>query len=183
MFWLIHLLAGMLIGASTNSILLIVCLALASHFLLDMIPHWDGFFDKDRFEKLGTIKIKKGDANIRGIDVVITVSLFLFFYISFNNKLIVLGALFAMLPDFVKVGYITKLRHNKYYLGYLKFHSKIQGRAKMLTGLITQFITFLFLAAVLLKTMDGSYFTFLNPVQYYFKSHWALIASHFENIF
>ena len=153
MFWIIHALVGMILGLTLNSLVLIVVLSFVSHFFIDLIPHWDSYFDNHLFEKTGKIKIKKRDLIIRLIDISLTVSFVLFLYFRFNNILLILGSFSSVLPDMIKGGYITKLKSNKIYFNYLKFHSKIQGKASMIVGLVIQIIFFLMLNFILLRLL------------------------------
>lgn len=184
MFWLIHLFAGIIISSSVNSMILVIALSLLSHFIIDSIPHWDGYFDKKKFEKSGKINkadVKKTDVKIKSIDLILSLFFFLFFYIQFGNKLIFLGAFFALLPDFIKIGYLTKLKDNRGYLGYLRFHSKIQGNAKILTGIAIQGIILFFFIAVLLKNYNMLYINLYNSILYLFKSLVNLIIASCNN--
>ena len=184
MFWLIHLLAGIIIGSSINSIILVIALSLLSHFIIDSIPHWDGYFDKKKFEKSGKINkidVKKTDIKIKSIDLILSLFFFLFFYIQLGNKLIFLGAFFALLPDFMKIGYLTKLKDNQAYLSYLRFHSKIQGNAKILTGIVIQGIILFFLMAVLLQNYNMPRINLHNPMLYLFKFLINLIIASCNN--
>lgn len=146
MFWVIHILFGIVIGLEFHSAWLIIPIALLSHFILDYIPHWDGFFDKEYFQETGIARITKRDFIVKFIDfsfmVLITV-FFYYIYIRGGSSLIdksdlVLGAIMALLPDIVKIGYFTRLKRKKSFNNYLHFHSRIQKDISWKKGLITQ---------------------------------------------
>lgn len=151
MLYIIHILLGILIALIFNNPLLIIPLAFLSHFLLDMMPHWDGEFDKKDFEKTGVAKIKKSDIYIRSIDFISSICLLTYFFISSNNYNILYGAFFSLLPDFLKIGYYTKIKKNKYFKKYLNFHSKIQKDTQKIIGLIIQLIFFIILMILIIK--------------------------------
>ncbi|MFA6022482.1 MAG: hypothetical protein WC781_00160 [Candidatus Pacearchaeota archaeon] len=140
MFYLIHALAGIFIGKSLNSLILISLLAFISHFLLDMIPHWDGHFDKSDFIKSGKAKIKKSTFLLRAVDGILGISAIIFFYYQFNLIGVLIGGFFAVLPDMIKIGYYSKLKNNKYFNNYLKFHAKIQRDVSRNFGIIIQIL-------------------------------------------
>ncbi|MBR9704788.1 hypothetical protein GOV12_05225 [Candidatus Pacearchaeota archaeon] len=139
MFWIIHILIGIIIGLVFHP-LAIIPIALLSHFIFDSLPHWDGDFDKKSFQKTGIAKIKKSVIIIRGLDMILALAILSYFLYLTKNNLILLGAFFALFPDLIKVGYLTNLKKNKTFKSYLNFHSKIQKDTKPLIGLITQII-------------------------------------------
>lgn len=150
MFVLVHVLLGGLIGEYSHSILLIVLVSLISHFVLDMIPHWDGGdFDRKFFNKTGIAFSGKISIFINIFDLIICIFLMSFLYKEFHSKLMLLGAIAGIAPDLAKFGYLTKLRKNRHFLNYLKFHSKIQKDVNWKLGLITQIIITILLIIML----------------------------------
>lgn len=55
----------------------------------------------------------------------------------------------SLLPDIVKVGYLTKLKNNKFFKKYMLFHSKIQKDVSWKLGILIQLI----IAIILLKLL------------------------------
>lgn len=150
MFILIHVLLGGLIGEYYHSVLLIVLISLLSHFILDIIPHWDGGdFDRKFFNKTGMFFSGKISVFINILDVIICIFLMSFLYKEFHSKLMLAGAFAGMIPDLAKLGYLTKLRKNRHFINYLKFHSRIQKDVNWRIGLITQIIITVFLIILL----------------------------------
>jgi len=137
MLWIIHILLGMVFGITLN-IPLIIILGLASHFILDMIPHWDGHYNKKSFEKSGRFIFNKKIIRIRTFDALLSFILIIYFFNLSNNYLLLLGAFFSGFPDILKVGYFTSFRNNRFFLNYVKWHSKIQGQASVFFGLLIQ---------------------------------------------
>ncbi|VVB77766.1 Uncharacterised protein [uncultured archaeon] len=152
MFWVIHILLGMVIGLEFHSAWLIIPIALLSHFILDYIPHWDGFFDKELFQETGFAKITKRDFMVKLIDFSFMILITLYFYSMYieggmivNKNYLILGAFMALLPDLVKIGYFTRLKKRKTFKKYLHFHSRIQRDINWKKGLIIQAILLIIL--------------------------------------
>jgi hypothetical protein len=145
MLWIIHTLIGIIIGLLFNNPFIIIPVAFLSHFIFDAIPHWDGDFDKKRFEKTGIAKIKKSVFIIRTIDMIFSMLLLAYFFYITKNNYLLLGVFFSLLPDFIKIGYYGIINKIKFFKDYLIFHSKIQKETSILKGLIIQIIFFLLL--------------------------------------
>ena len=149
MFYIIHALLGSLIGQNLNSVFLIIVLSLAGHFLLDMIPHWDGYFNNKLFHISGRAVVRKSTAILQFIDFLFAVLVIIILYFEFYSKLMVLGALISIFPDIVKVAYSTPLRKSKSYIRLLNFHSRIQKDVSWKVGLLTQLIMLILLLKIL----------------------------------
>ena len=157
MFIFIHLILGLLIGLSFKSALTITVIAILSHFLLDYIPHWDGWFDKEYFERNGHAKINWRDIYVVSIDIAASIiCMFVFWHftflnhISYNKTNVAMGAFMSILPDIVKLGYFTRLKNNEKYLNYLTYHAKIQkapDEVDWKLGIVTQIILLMILIA------------------------------------
>jgi len=155
MIYLIHLFVGLVIGGYFHSIPLIIILAFASHFVIDMLPHWDGPYDKAHFEKTGKLKAHKLMYFIEITDFLIVIAILIYFAdktVFFDTKMM-LGAIFSILPDVLKVGYFTPLRKNKYFMKYLQFHSKIQNEVGWKKGIFYQLVV-LAVFLILFKTFS-----------------------------
>jgi tetrahydromethanopterin S-methyltransferase subunit F len=150
MFWVIHILIGMIIGIVFNSPLLIIPIALLSHFILDAIPHWDSVFDKIEFIKNGKTKIKKLDVFMKFFDIFLSIFIVFHFFKYYNKTTkIFLGIFASLLPDLLKIGYLTRIKNNKYYISYLKFHAKIQKDINWKKGIFIQLILLIILFIIL----------------------------------
>ncbi|MDO8623363.1 MAG: hypothetical protein Q7R52_03885 [archaeon] len=153
MFQLIHALIGSWIGEEFHSVILIILLSFISHFIFDSIPHWDSGFnknDKKRFLVCETFRVRKSHLIMFAIDFLATILVISFLYHDLHNKLIFLGAFAAVLPDFIKLGYGTKLKKNKYFMKHVKFHAKIQNDVGWKLGVITQITIIIILLIILL---------------------------------
>jgi hypothetical protein len=151
MLWLVHILIGMIIGVKFKSPWLIIPIAIMSHFILDAIPHWDGNFDKKKFKKTGKATITDTDMIVKLFDVVASVTVLIYFYAQNDRKLMLLGAVMAILPDLSKIGYLTSLRNTKGYMHFIMFHNNIQKETTMEKGLSIQAICFILLIIVLIN--------------------------------
>jgi hypothetical protein len=138
MFIFIHALLGGLIAMNISSLILIAILAIVSHYVLDWIPHWDGPFNKAHFKKTGVAIINRGDVLIHALDVLLVIAVIIIFHQEFDSGTIIFGALVSILPDFMKIGYITRLKTNDKFMKQLKFHAKIQKDVSWKLGLLTQ---------------------------------------------
>jgi len=150
MLLFIHGIAGMVIGTYFHSFILIVLVSLILHFVMDVIPHWDGPFDKKHFKESNRVKYNGILVYIQGVSLIWTILLIYFLYIEVNNKFLLFGAFFSVLPDFMKLGYFTKLKNKKYYKNYLHFHNNIQRETGFILGMLTQILVLIILLKLLI---------------------------------
>ena len=151
MFYLIHMALGLLIGGYFHSAPLVIIVALLSHFILDMLPHWDGPYDKAFFEKTGQLKAHKAMYFIEAFDFILAALLAVYFISSsglLNGKMMALGVMCSMAPDVLKLGYFTPLKNKKFYSKYLQFHSRIQNEVGWKSGIFYQVIVFISLLVI-----------------------------------
>lgn len=112
-----HLLVGGATGEASQNIPLVITASFLSHFLLDMIPH----FEPGSLHKEENYKLIKRDWIIIFIDLALGIFLISLLYFSFKNYLILLGAFFAILPDFIDNVPFWKDLFRKTQWGF-KFH-------------------------------------------------------------
>jgi len=148
-----HALVGGAIGASTDNLVYIIVLAIMSHFVLDMVPHfdWGTWHDKKDFQlETKDYLLLAGD-----VALLLILSSLLWDNIT-NNPNIVIGAFFAVLVDLIDnvpfwKDYLRKLP----FFGKLhKFHEAIHFRLKMkywYWGVITQVLVIALAIFVILK--------------------------------
>jgi hypothetical protein len=150
MFYLIHAVIGCLIGNYINSVLLVVILAVISHFVLDIIPHWDGFYDKILFETTGHVNITKKMLYVEIFDCLIALAFIVYFMILTPSRdlIIFIGAIASLSPDIIKLGFFTPLKNYKFYMNYLQFHSKIQKEIGWKLGVFIQLIILIILLGI-----------------------------------
>lgn len=131
-----HLLVGAAIGSQFDNPYLVVPAAVASHFMLDSIPHLMGIIEVHDLDK-------KDLAFVAG-DVVLGISLvYIFSLLSADPAMIYLGAFSSMVPDFHHTfqALFGPHRLKKYTNWHLKFHYK--KRLPLVPGLATQVLTIL----------------------------------------
>ncbi len=139
-----HLLVGAAIGAQFHNPYIVVPTAVASHFVLDSLPHLMGIIEVHDLDK-------KDIAFVAG-DVVLGVSLvYLFAITSPDPAMIYLGAFSSMVPDFHHTfqALFGPDKLKKYNNLHLKFHYK--KRMNTAAGMATQILT-IFLAMVFIFT-------------------------------
>ena len=152
MFYIVHTLLGGLIGLHFNSIALIIFLGIASHFLIDSIPHWDGFVTdnhKGNFRKNYQVNFNRKLLLIGAIDGIVAIYLLIFMYDKFNSTHLIVGCMASIFPDILSAGYLTKFKIQKHYKKFLQFHNNIQRETGLLFGILTQAIIALIIIEIL----------------------------------
>ena len=150
MFLVIHTLLGFMIGLFLPFWLLVFLISFASHFLLDIIPHWDGEFNQKNFYSFGKVDITKSRFFLTVFDLIASFTFAFVLYQFYPFKLAVLGFFASILPDLLSLGYFTPLKKNRIYIDYLKFHSRIQNETSKWVGILFQVLIFIFLLIILL---------------------------------
>ncbi len=136
MFYFVHILAGALIAKYIPSLWPVIILSIVSHFILDIIPHWDGFTNKP--SKKYKLQINKKRIIIRAIDMLIGIILVFILFAKFSSTIMLIGIFFSLLPDMAKILYFTPLKNTKIIESYMHFHSRIQGKSNWKLGLLIQ---------------------------------------------
>jgi hypothetical protein len=148
MLAVIHALVGGLIGEEFHSIILIAIASFALHFLFDMFPHWDANWDKKRFETTGEAVLSRFAKVWFILDHILAIAIIIYLANTFESKKVLLGAFIGVVPDWIGLGYKTKLRKNKHYMKFLNFHSKIQKHTGFKKSIISQLIIMSILAII-----------------------------------
>ncbi|KKR30244.1 MAG: hypothetical protein UT61_C0010G0017 [Candidatus Woesebacteria bacterium GW2011_GWA1_39_8] len=138
-----HVVVGAAIATKIPNPLIALPLALASHFVLDMVPHWNPHLN---LEKNKTGKIGAGTNFFIAADVAL--SLMLGFAIAVkalpntsHALIILLSAFVAVLPDLVEAPYYYLNSKSRSIQKWVEFQKTIQSDTSILLGLITQFAT------------------------------------------
>lgn len=131
-----HLLVGAAIGSQFHNPYLVVPTAVASHFVLDSVPHLMGIVEVHDLDKKDIVFVA-GDV-ILGVCLVYILSL-----LTPQPEMIYLGAFSAMVPDFHHTFQALFGPHKlkKYTHFHLKFHYK--KKMRLFPGMATQFLTVL----------------------------------------
>ena len=131
-----HVALGAAIAVSIPNPLISIPLAFASHFILDMVPHWNPHINTE-MKTYG--KLTKPTLLIIGIDLVLAITLTIF--VAGTNPYIYLAAFMSILPDVAEGPYFIFGFRSKYLDVILRFQRSIQAEANVFWGLITQVIT------------------------------------------
>jgi len=120
-----HMLVGTAIGVHSNNIGMAFLFGLISHYLLDLLPHWEYVDDIGISKRKDLIKIL--------IDFIIGLIIVSFLIWDQPEKIIIVGfaLLGSLLPDFLIFGYKAfgikileghyDLHHKIHYFKYLSF--------------------------------------------------------------
>ena len=138
-----HVVVGAAIAAKVINPALAIPLAFGSHFLLEMIPHWNPHLNTE-LSKFG--KITKQSRIIITIDVVTSLAIGGFIaYRALPNTALAVTILFAcfaaILPDLVEAPYFFCKYKNKLLLRWVAWQKSIQEDAGVLLGTTTQLLT------------------------------------------
>ncbi|MBI4059321.1 hypothetical protein HY404_03730 [Candidatus Microgenomates bacterium] len=138
-----HVLVGAAIAAKVGNPALALPLALASHFVLDMLPHWNPSIHS-QLKSLGKvanptkklIAVESTLALIAGLLVATTV-----LPNYYHAVVVILGAFMGVLPDVVEIPYyFWGQRGGKLMLAYVNFNRSIQNDVPMLPGILVQIL-------------------------------------------
>ena len=137
-----HVALGIAIAVKTGNPWVALPLSLASHFLLDRVPHWNPHFYTET-QKFG--KPKKISTYIAIADEVVAIALTLFMAYKFmpdiNKSLLILTcSLLSVLPDQIKVPYFFCNRRLGIIKKWVDFERGIQVEVKPLWGILTQIL-------------------------------------------
>jgi hypothetical protein len=147
MTFVAHTLIGAAIAAKITNPYLAGPIALCSHFLCDMIPHWDlGTSWRNRPKKItGTLAIIETFIAIFG-------TYFLFINIIKSPILLITVIFFSLLPDWLEAPYFMFANSPKIFKYVYKIQSFLHSRLPAPWGIYTQIlvvIIFLFFGFVI----------------------------------
>ncbi|MEK7521934.1 MAG: hypothetical protein AAB599_04015 [Patescibacteria group bacterium] len=145
-----HAVVGAAIAAKVGNPALSLPLALASHFVLDMVPHWNPHLNRE-VAKYG--HITRTTKYVIGLDV--AASLCAGFFIAStalpdSNRslltipmealLIILGAFLGVLPDVLEAPYFFWRSKSTFLKKLVAFQSSMQFNVPIIPGLISQLL-------------------------------------------
>lgn len=140
-----HAVVGAVIATKIGNPALALPLALASHFALDLVPHWNPHLNTE-VAKYGKITIKSKLLIAGDVALSLVGGLFIASYKlpDINSFIIVvLGALMGVLPDLVEAPYFFFNLRWRPVEKLIKFQKSIQNDAPKIFGLATQAIILL----------------------------------------
>lgn len=138
-----HVAVGAAIASKIPNPLIAIPLAFASHFILDMTPHWNPHLNTE-IKKYGKVTTKTKQFII--LDVVVALGVGGFFAYralpDTNHALVILAASFAsVLPDVIEGPNFFLGMKSKAITQWIKLQKAIQNDAGLLWGLTTQVVT------------------------------------------
>lgn len=133
-----HVALGVAIAVAIPNPLISIPLAFASHFALDMVPHWNPHINTE-MKKYG--KLTNPTLFIIAVDLAL--ALILTIFIGETNPYIYLASVMSILPDIAEGPYFLFGWRNKYLDIILRFQRSIQANANIFWGLITQILVIL----------------------------------------
>jgi len=129
-----HAAAGIAIGVVIGSPLLVIPVTIASHFILDMIPHWQETLAPYAPTKKTYIRVPLDIALALGI------TLLAVHWQPQHTTAIWVGAFFANLPDFDSIVVLLPTLKKGVVKRFWDWHCKIQRETSSLWGIPLQVI-------------------------------------------
>jgi len=133
-----HVALGVAIAVAIPNPLISIPLAFASHFVLDMTPHWNPHLNTET-KKYGYLTNKT--LLIIGLDLACAAVLTIF--VSRGNVNILLASFASILPDIVEGPYFLFGWKNEVLQKWIRFQKSIQSEANLFWGLLTQVLVIL----------------------------------------
>lgn len=135
-----HVLVGVAIATKTANPALALPLAFASHFVLDLIPHWNPHI-YTQMKKFGRVNGKT--TALVALDSFLSLLIGLLFTLQKypdlgQMALIVLGAFFAVLPDLLEAPYYFLGTRHPLIVKLVDFEHSLQTKAPLIPGILTQ---------------------------------------------
>lgn len=145
-----HILVGIAIATKIPNPILAIPLAFGSHFVLDMLPHWNPHLNTE-MKKYGRIS-KTTKAIIYGDALVSGAALLFFTSRALPDTMlaitIVLSCVASTLPDLMEAPYFFFKWKNAFLEKWILFQKSIQSDTGFFWGVATQIVT---VAAALLS--------------------------------
>jgi hypothetical protein len=151
MLELAHALTGAVIAAKVPSPWLSLPISFFSHFLVDLLPHWNPNLTKTK-KKRGLFYLPSRTVTLIIIDCLVGLflSLFLAFRAlpDFNRALVIVaGTFLAVLPDLAEAPYLFLGRKSWLSDQLIAFQQKHQGKVPFLPGILFQILYVILLLA------------------------------------
>lgn len=139
-----HVLVGAAIARNIPNPLIAIPLSLASHFVLDILPHWNPHINRE-IKKYG--KPTKQSTTIIAADSSLALLSGTFIALSsqtFEQTLLTLACcLVSVLPDVVEAPYYFLNKKHGLVERWIKWQKSIQNDVEMIPGLISQLLVIL----------------------------------------
>jgi len=152
-----HIVVGAVIGAKTHNLGLIIIFGLLSHFILDMIPHWDyhneGIINYRKIKDFRALILTLLKITLDGLIGLLIVFIMIKLKGSINTKylfFILVGIFVSVLPD-VLLGLTRIFGRGKLSEKYIHFHGEIIHQHKEKEGKITFLSLFTEILAIIIS--------------------------------
>lgn len=140
-----HVIVGAAIATKIPNPLISIPLVLASHFVLDMVPHWNPHLNTEK-NKFGGVT-KRSQFVVVGDVLLALVSGFLIasraLPDTFHFMSILAASLTSVLPDVIEGPYFFWDMKSKFIKSWIVFQKSIQADTTVLPGLAIQAVTIL----------------------------------------
>lgn len=138
-----HAVIGATIATKVGSPLLSLPLTLLSHYIFDLIPHWNPPIYREVNLKGRVSEISKKIIVVDGLSALFVGTAIAFrFYPDLARVAAVLAACFlAVLPDLIEAPYFFFFHsRNKYLVSYINLHRRFQKNNSFWPGILTQIV-------------------------------------------
>ena len=138
-----HVAAGALIATKIPNPFIAIPLAFASHFVMDILPHWNPHLNKEMEEN--GYPTKKSTVIVT-TDAIIALGIGTFFAFKAtpnygHSATILLACLASVLPDVVEAPYFFLKTKGETMKKWISLHKSFQKDATPFWGLLTQAVT------------------------------------------
>jgi len=140
MLELAHALTGGVIAYEIGNPALSLPLAFASHFVVDLLPHWNPHLSTEK-KRLGFISHKTTFFILIDCLIGLTLGLFLAFKALPDARrmfLVIAGCFFGILPDLIEAPFFFLNQKGKLMKKIVNFQGKIQYNAPFWPGMLFQ---------------------------------------------
>jgi len=142
MIFTLHVLVGALIGKTFSSLVLVIIIAILSHYILDFIPHRSPRAVKG-FKERGLRGANKRDLILKTVEPIIGIIVIVYLIFGLNKEfagLMLIGSFFAFFPDFLS--YYAWKYDMKRFKRFLPVHGGMlyNNSKSLIVGILTQVI-------------------------------------------
>jgi len=138
-----HVFIGAAIATKIPNPLIAIPLAFASHFILEMVPHWNPHLNSET-DKFGHVTKKSTLIVIADSSLALVSGCFIAYQALPNTGhaiTILLACLASILPDLIEAPYFFLKIKNKFIAKWITFQKSIQSDTTVVSGAITQLVT------------------------------------------
>lgn len=140
-----HVFIGAAIATKIPNPLIAIPLAFASHFIMEMVPHWNPHLNTET-EKFGHVTRKSTLIVIADSTLALASGCFIAYQALPNTAhavTILLACFASILPDLIEAPYFFLKIKNKLIAKWISLQKSIQSDTNFLAGTTTQIITIL----------------------------------------